>query len=90
MARTRKGPLPVSDPHAEHPSPQSSRAPGDQDSPASEQSSLGEPGCAHAEPRPDDELRRRQRDEILRLQQNLEEEIKSFLHELARGRDRWC
>lgn len=98
MARERRGPLPVSDPHAEHPSPPGSEAAGaqpgivagNQGSPASEEGALGEPPCANAEQRLDDALRRWQQDEILRSLQNLEEEIENLLHELAHDPNRWC
>jgi len=51
---------------------------------------LGDPRGANAAQHPHDELRRWQRDEILRLQQTLEDEIERILHELARDRNRWC
>lgn len=43
-----------------------------------------------AEPQPDDERRRREHDEILRLQREVEDEITNMLYALACDRDRWC
>lgn len=43
-----------------------------------------------AEPHLDDERRRREQDEILRLQREVEDEITSMLYALACDRDRWC
>ena len=44
----------------------------------------GKPRSANAEPSPDDELLQRQRDEILRLQRKVEDEIEDILQAIRR------
>lgn len=44
---------------------------------------LGEPRCANAERSPDDVLLQRQREEILRLQGNVEDEIIDILQAIG-------
>ena len=83
MARQRRGNLPVSDPHAEPPIPRgSTRAPG-----TPLRIFVGDQGSPESEQPPSDELLRRQRDEVLRLQRKVEDEIQSILQDLAPTRN---